>query len=157
MQDPQNNTDIRQVLWCTLAFEPTKINGQTTCKISFKIRNTSDRVLHISKNQTPLELFADVFKVCLEGQEVRYLGNNVNTWFGWKSKNDYVSLEPGAEVHQIHHHFEKKYDLSKPGKYTVEPKMREFEVREDVQQKETEMKIKAPAMVLSFTLFQGIK
>jgi hypothetical protein len=132
MHDSQNNS--RQVLWCTLSFEPTKTNGQITCNICYKIKNTSDRTLYISKNQTPFNLFANVFKVCLEGQEVKYLGNNVNTWFEWKSKNDFISLYPG-EVHQIHHHFERKYDLSKPGKYTVEPRMSEFEIRHNPQKK----------------------
>ena len=85
--------------------------------VKFTLRNTSAVPVTVLKWHTPLDGFTgDLFEVTQEGAPVRYIGPIVKR--AEPQPEDYVTLEPGAEV-SADVDLAEGYAIADPGRYTV--------------------------------------
>ena len=85
--------------------------------VKFTLRNTSAVPVTVLKWHTPLDGFTgDLFEVTQEGAPVRYIGAIVKR--AEPQPEDYVTLEPGAEV-SADVDLAEGYAIADPGRYTV--------------------------------------
>ena len=84
----------------------------------FEWKNTGQESLHILRWDSPMEgLTSDMFKVTRNGQIVVYQGPVMKRAF--PEASDFATLNPGVSI-QSSVDVSKWYDLSEPGKYTIE-------------------------------------
>lgn len=115
------------VLHCTLHVPPRGVAGRPV-PLRMTLRNAGPRALRVLTWQTPFEgeWFAPFVAVQRDGTELPYQGPMLKR--GAPAPQDYLVLparaEKGATLDLA-----RAFDLSRPGRYTVQPRLRLMDVR----------------------------
>jgi hypothetical protein len=114
-------------LQCTLHVAPEGVAGRAV-PLRMTLRNTGPRALRVLTWRTPFEDLwtAPFVALSFEGRELAYRGPMVKR--GAPTGDDYLRLPAGASA-SAEADLALVFDLSKPGRYTLTPRLRLMDVQ----------------------------